>query len=241
MNRQISQPLLTVIIPIYNEEKTLQRILARVVVAEPHHKQIIIVDDCSTDCSRKILKSWEKRPNVLVLFHENNQGKGSSIRTALPHAVGKYTLIQDVDLEYNPDDYMRLLEPMVHETADVVYGSRSLGRIQGNVDRIFWNPFRVCVAMLDRTVQILYRRRVTDEATCYKLFRAKTLLKMQLQCRRFEFCPEVTAKTFRMGLRLVEIPIHYSPRKCNEGKKIGIRDAIEAFYTLWRWRNWTPH
>ena len=238
MNSQPKNPLLTVIVPVYNEEGTLQEILTRIASAEPQNKEMIIVDDCSTDQSRKILKSWENVPNVVILFHEKNQGKSAAIRTALVHAAVKYTIIQDADMEYDPSDYMRLLEPMIDGTADVVYGSRSLARQHGNADRAFWNPFRICVAMLNWTVRILYHKKVTDEATCYKLFRTETLRTMQLQCRRFEFCPEVTAKTFRMGLRLIEIPIHYTPRKCNEGKKIGLRDAIEAFYTLWRWRNW---
>ena len=234
------EPLLTIVVPVYNEEKTLQEILTRVASAEPKNKQIIVVNDCSTDGSGDILKSWENVPEVIIIFHETNQGKSTAIRTALARATGTYTIIQDADLEYDPNDFTKLLEPIVTGEADVVYGSRSLGREYGNADRFFLNPFRICVVMLDWTVRILYHRKVTDEATCYKLFRTETLRAMELQCRRFEFCPEVTAKMFRMGLRLVEVPIHYTPRKCNEGKKIGLRDAFEAFYTLWKWRNWKP-
>jgi len=233
-------PILSVIVPVYNEERTLEEILEKVIAAAPHDKQVIIVDDGSHDRTREILKSWENRPGVVVLYHDHNRGKGCAIRTGLASASGKYTMVQDADLEYDPNDYMRLLEPIVSGDADVVYGSRHLGRKHGNHDRSWLNPFRICVFMLDLVVRILYHRKVTDEATCYKLFRTDTLRAMRLECERFEFCPEVTSKMFRMGLRLVEVPIRYTPRRVKDGKKIGLRDAFEAFYTLWRWRNWMP-
>ena len=234
---QETTPLLTVIVPVFNEERTLDAILTKVSAAEPENKEIIIVNDCSTDLSSEILDKWGKMSQFFVLHHEKNSGKGASIRTALNHARGKYTIIQDADLEYNPNDYALLLEPLTQGVADVVYGSRRLAR---NRDRFFLNPFRVCVSLLNLCVRLLYHQKITDEATCYKVFSTSTLKAMELVCERFEFCPEVTAKAARMNLRIVEVPIQFSPRGLKDGKKIGFRDALEAFYTLWHWRRWKP-
>lgn len=232
--------LLTVIIPVFNEERTLDEILKKVLAVEPKNKEIIVVNDCSTDSSKIILEKWSDTKQIFVIHHEENRGKGAAIRTALEHASGKYTIIQDADLEYDPNDYMLLLEPLMENVADVVYGSRYLSRKRGNPDRSFLNPFRFCVSLLNLSVRLLYRQKITDEATCYKLFPTTILKSMQLKCERFEFCPEVTAKAARMNLRLLELPIRYTPRKVTEGKKIGLRDAFEAFQTLWYWRNWNP-
>jgi len=239
-DQEIDSLLLSVIVPVYNEERTLHNILSKVVRAEPQNKEILIIDDCSCDNSRQILKSWENQPNVLVLYHNANRGKGAAIRTALEHVKGKYSIIQDGDLEYDPNDYMRLLEPLMEGVSDVVYGSRHLGRLHGNQDRSFLNPFRLGVTALNITFRLLYHKYITDEATCYKLFPTSVLKAMQLECERFEFCPEVTAKAACMNLRLLEVPIHYQPRGIKEGKKIKLKDAIEAFQTLWKWRNWKP-
>lgn len=239
-HQDIPPPLLSVVVPVYNEERTLGEILKRVESAEPKYKEIIIVDDCSNDNSRQILKHWEKHPDVTIFYHEINRGKGAAIRTALKHAKGKYTIIQDADLEYDPYDYTRLLEPLIEGVADTVYGSRYWGRFHGNKDRSFLNIFRLGVTVLNLAVRLLYHKHVTDEATCYKLFQTSTLRSMKLECERFEFCPEVTAKAARMNLRLLEVPIHYQPRSVKDGKKIKWKDAVEAFQTLWRWRNWKP-
>jgi glycosyltransferase involved in cell wall biosynthesis len=238
--QQREAPLLTVIIPVFNEERTLDEIIEKVLSVEPQNKEIIIVDDCSTDSSGDILEKWCTTYQLLVVSHEINCGKGAAIRTALEYAQGKYTIIQDADIEYDPHDYTRLLEPLIEGVADVVYGSRSLARNRENADRFFLNPFRICVSLLNLSVRLLYHQKITDEATCYKLFPTSILKVMRLECERFEFCPEVTAKAARMNLRFLEIPIHYTPRGIKEGKKIGIRDAMEAFQTLWRWRKWNP-
>ena len=221
--------LLTVIIPVFNEERTLDEILTKVLSVEPRNKEIIVVNDCSTDSTKTILEKWSDKKHLFVIHHEINRGKGVAIRSALKNASGEYTIIQDADLEYDPHDFMLLLVPLMEGVADVVYGSRSLTREQGNPDRFFLNPFRICVSLLNLTVGLLYRQKITDEATCYKLFPTAILKSMQLECERFEFCPEVTAKAARMNLRLLELPIHYTPRKITEGKKIGLRDAWQAF------------
>ena len=234
-------PLLTVIVPVFNECGTIDEILTRVAAAEPLDKEVLIVDDGSEDGTSERLKEWEGREGVAVYRHESNQGKGTAIRTALAQARGKYVIIQDADLEYDPNDYVELLRPLIEETADVVFGSRALGRREYEAtDRRLLNPYRLGVAVLNVSVRLLYGRRITDEATCYKMFKAQDLRAMDLQCERFEFCPEVTAKALRMGLRIIELPIRYSPRGKQAGKKIGLRDAFEAFRTLWKWRRWRP-
>jgi glycosyltransferase involved in cell wall biosynthesis len=217
-------PLLTIIVPAYNEARTIDELLARV-LKSPFAMQIIVVDDASTDSTAMKLEAWP----VTVLTHSANRGKGAAIRTGLDQAQGVYTLIQDADLEYDPQDYQRLLAPLLAGDADVVYGSRHLR----------WSIGHVGVSMLNRCVLWLYGVRLTDEATCYKVFRTDDLRAMDLQCDRFEFCPEVTAKVCRMGLRIVEVPISYTPRSTADGKKIRWRDGWVAIKTLWRWRKWS--
>jgi dolichol-phosphate mannosyltransferase len=234
-------PLLTVIIPVFNECKTIDEILSRVVAAIPSDKEILVVDDGSTDGSSKRLDEWENVEHVSVFRHERNQGKGMAVRTALAHAKGKFVIIQDADLEYDPNDYAALLRPLQEEKADVVYGSRALARKRCNIkDRGLLNPYRLGVAVLNISVRLLFGLRVTDEATCYKVFSTSILRAMELQCKGFEFCPEVTAKTARMKLKLQEVPIRYAPRSKRDGKKIGLSDAFKAWATLWKWRRWSP-
>ena len=232
---------LAVIIPVFNEEKTLSAVLDAVLHIDIVG-QIIVVDDASTDTTPEILESWKNRDNVIVVRHDANRGKGAAIRTALECVREKYIIIQDADLEYDPTDYTSLLQPLLDDRADVVFGSRHLGRkhFENIRDRSPLNPFRIAVSALNGFVRLLYHLRITDEATCYKIFPSDTLRKMDLACERFEFCPEVTAKLCRMKLRLIEVPIHYAPRSVREGKKIRFHDALEAFYTLWKYRNWQP-
>jgi glycosyltransferase involved in cell wall biosynthesis len=156
----------------------------------------------------------------------------------LAAARGDVTLIQDADLEYDPDDYPKLVEPIRNGDADVVYGSRY--RCQENY--LPWTPNRVCVHLLNVMVRMLYRQRITDEATCYKVFRTDLLRRLDLQCERFEFCPEVTAKVCRAGVPIREVPIRFHPRFAADGKKIRWKDGVEAVWTLLRWRlkRWRP-
>ena len=230
-------PLLTVVVPVYNEVQTVEELLRRVLAA-PYEKQVIVVDDRSTDGTVEVLKKWEGHAGVELLRHCENRGKGAAIRTALEHAKGRFTIIQDGDLEYDPEDYPRLIGPLLAGEAQVVYGSRYLRRKGGPRRR--WRLFRCGVAALNVCVRLLYRARLTDEATCYKAFPTAVLRSMDLQCERFEFCPEVTAKTCRLGLKIREVPIRYDARSTQAGKKIRWRDGLAAMAALWKWRNWQP-
>lgn len=240
-------PLLSVIVPVYNEAATVHELLRRVVGVEID-KQVIVVDDGSTDGTSEILNRWQGREGVELLAHAVNRGKGAAIRTGLKRARGQFTIVQDADLEYDPGDYERLLRPLLDGTADVVYGSRywrgeccwEPGSLSDVVPAAPWSFFRLGVSLLNAAVRWIYGDRLTDEATCYKVFSTEALRAMGLECERFEFCPEVTAKACRMGLRITEVPVRYSPRDVQAGKKIRWRDGVVAAWTLWRWRKWSP-
>jgi dolichol-phosphate mannosyltransferase len=250
-------PLLTVIVPAFNEERTIDELL-RQVLAAPYAKQVIVVDDASTDGTPGIVEEWEQRGRQVELIrHPVNRGKGAAIRTGLQHAIGRFTIVQDADLEYDPDDYPRLIEPLLAGKADVVYGSRYLlnaGRstltrsaseevpslaLRVSVGERQPRLMRWGVLALNMAVRCLYGLWLTDEATCYKAFPTAMLRDMHLQFQRFEFCPEVTAKACRMGLRVLEVPISYHPRSFVEGKKIRWRDGWQALKALWHWRGWS--
>ena len=221
---------LSVVIPIYNEEQTLRKILARV-TAIPVPKEIILVDDCSTDGTRDILRSLERAGDAQVVFKSQNEGKGAALRTGFELATGDIVVIQDADLEYDPRDIPKLLKPIVQEQADVVYGSRFLGDELRDPSWLH----RFGNALLTRASNLMTGYRLTDMETCYKAFRRDVLRGLTIRQNRFGFEPEVTAKISRRGCRLLEIPIHYHARSYDEGKKIGIRDAINAFYCIVRY------
>jgi dolichol-phosphate mannosyltransferase len=218
----------SVIVPVYNEVTHLDELL-QAVKASPVKKEIIIVDDGSTDGTRQKLQSLPPVDDITILFHEKNCGKGASIRTALSYARGEFVLIQDSDLEYDPQDYPALLQPLLDGYANVVYGVRPDRPERGL-------RFFLGAKFLTHLTNFLYRARIHDEATCYKVFRRSLLARMTLQCRRFEFCPEVTAKVCRMGERIEEVPISYHPRSAAEGKKIRHSDGLLAIWTLIRYR-----
>ena len=224
---------LTVIIPIRNERDTIDQVIERVKAA-PVPKEILVVDDGSTDGTTDLLKAMEARnPEVHVIYQPVNQGKGAAIRAAIPHAQGDFVIIQDGDLEYDPQDYPKMLRPMIEQNADIVYGSRFLeNRPQMRL------PNRIINWLLARMVKGLYGSPITDEATCYKLFRTHVLRSLPLTCRRFEFCPEVTAKALRRGYKIVEVPIRYEARTMAQGKKIRWTDGVEAIWTLLKYRFW---
>ncbi len=218
----------SVIVPVYNEAAHVDEIL-QAVHASPVKKEIIIVDDGSTDGTREKLKALPPIDDVTIVFHEKNCGKGAAIRTALAHARGEYVLIQDSDLEYDPQDYAALLKPLEEGQANVVYGRRPDRPERGL-------RFFLGAKLLTHLTNLLYGAGIHDEATCYKVFRRSLLSQIELECRRFEFCPEVTAKLSRMGERIAEVPISYNPRSAVEGKKIRYSDGWLAIWTLLRYR-----
>jgi glycosyltransferase involved in cell wall biosynthesis len=218
---------LSVLIPVFNERDTIEQALARVRELGPE-VEIVVVDDASTDGTREILEAY---PGIVLVRHPVNQGKGMAIRTALEHATGDVVAIQDADLEYDPQDLPRLVEPIARGEARVVYGSRFLrGRPRMEL------PNYICNRLLAWTANLLFGARLTDEATCYKVFDRKLLRSIKLDCRRFEFCPEVTAKVRKRGERIVELPIAYDPRSYDSGKKIRAWDGVVALWTLLKYR-----
>lgn len=227
------RPKLSVLLPIYNERDTLMDLLERV-RAVPIAKEILLVDDASTDGTRELVREQVDGvlPDVRVIYRSRNGGKGCALREAIPHVRGQYVVVQDGDLEYDPNDYLALIAPM-ERGADIVYGSRFLrGRPRMRL------PNRIINRLLAWMVRALYGEPITDEATCYKAFRRELLQGIPLACRRFEFCPEVTAKALRRGHHIVEVPIRYEPRTVREGKKIRWTDGVAAIWTLIKYRFW---
>jgi dolichol-phosphate mannosyltransferase len=218
----------SVIVPVYNEVAHVDELL-RAIHASPVKKEIIIVDDGSSDGTRDKLQAMPLAEDVTVIFHEKNCGKGAAIRTALEYAHGEYVLIQDSDLEYDPQDYPALLRPLETGKANVVYGVRPDRPERGL-------RFFLGAKLLTHLANLLYGAGIHDEATCYKVFRRSLISKINLACRRFEFCPEVTAKLCRMGERIAEVPISYVPRSAGEGKKIRHTDGWLAIWTLLKYR-----
>jgi dolichol-phosphate mannosyltransferase len=218
----------SVIVPVYNEAAHVNELL-QAIHASPVKKEIIVVDDASTDGTREKLEAMPLTDDVTVIFHERNCGKGAAIRTALEYARGEYILIQDSDLEYDPQDYPALLRPLELRQANVVYGVRPDRPERGL-------RFFLGAKLLTYLANFLYGAKIHDEATCYKVFRRSLISKINLECRRFEFCPEVTAKLCRMGEKIAEVPISYVPRSAGEGKKIRHSDGWLAIWTLLRYR-----
>jgi glycosyltransferase involved in cell wall biosynthesis len=224
----------SIIIPVYNEFRTFSQVLERVRSArlpEGCEKEIVVVDDGSTDGTSRVLGE-QARAGVVVGHHSIiNSGKGTALRVGIRLASGDIILVQDGDLEYDPDDYCKIVEPIVRGEADVVYGSRFLGNPLGMARKNL-----VANWILTGAANLLFAGHITDEATAYKAFRADVLRSMRLECRRFEFCPEVTAKALRLGYRIREVPIRYNARGIAEGKKIRARDGFEAVWTLLKYR-----
>lgn len=218
---------LSVIIPVYNEAVTIEETLKRVTDVNIE-KEIIVVDDCSTDGTRDILKRTD---GIVLALHDRNLGKGMAIRTALKEVTGDVVIIQDADLEYNPSDYAAIIAPIVASQAQVVYGSRFLNRKPKMKTANY-----VANRILAIAANVLFNAKITDEATCYKAFRADLLCGMDLKCRRFEFCPEVTAKIRRKGIEILEVPINYTFRTMEQGKKINWWDGVVAMWTLIKYR-----
>jgi glycosyltransferase involved in cell wall biosynthesis len=225
-----SDPLLSVVIPAYNERDTVLEILRRV-RATPHRKEIVIVDDASTDGTRDLLKQVTG-PDVRVIFHERNQGKGAALRTAFAATSGDVVVIQDADLEYDPADYPQLLAPILDGRADAVFGTR----FSGGTKRVllFWH--RVGNGVLTLLSNMLTNLNLTDMETGAKAFRGEVIRRMKIRSDRFGVEPEMTAKLARMGARIYETPVSYSGRDYAQGKKITWRDGIAALWHIFRFR-----
>ena len=224
-------PLLSVIVPLYNEAATVLPTLGRL-LAVPVPKQVIVVDDGSTDGSGDLVRDFaSEHPEVEVLSHETNRGKGAAIKSAIPHLRGRYTIIQDADLEYDPREFPKLLEAARQHGARVVYGSRILGGRLISYRRYYWGG-----RLVSLVASILYGQRISDESTCYKLFETSLLRALPLGEERFGFCAEATALVRRLGHRILEVPIAYNPRSMEEGKKIRWIDGLRALWVLLKYR-----
>jgi dolichol-phosphate mannosyltransferase len=227
----------SIVIPVYNEFPTLPLVLDRVIRAPLPpgcEKEIVVVDDGSTDGTTDLLDQMRNDDRfALVHVHHSiiNFGKGAALRVGLAKSSGDIVVIQDGDLEYDPADYMEVLQPIVEGRADVVYGSRFRGGVRG----MHWSNW-LANKILTAAANALFRAGITDQATAYKAFRASLVKSIRLECMRFEFCPEITAKVRRLGFRIHEVPISYNPRGIADGKKIRARDGYQALWTLIRYR-----
>ncbi|MCL5284012.1 MAG: glycosyltransferase family 2 protein [Armatimonadetes bacterium] len=224
---------LSVLIPVYNEIETIKTILDRV-MAVVINKEIVVVDDGSTDGTRELLKQEieGRYPDVHIYYHEHNAGKGAAVRTAIEKATGDYIIIQDADLEYDPNEYHTLLKPMLDGRADVVYGSRFLG----GPHRVLFFWHYMANRFLTTLSNLLTNLNLTDMEVCYKVFRSEVIKSIHIRSDRFDFEPEITAKVAKKRCRVYEVPISYSGRDYNEGKKIGWRDGLVAIWTILKYR-----
>jgi dolichol-phosphate mannosyltransferase len=230
---------LSIIIPSYNEGEKLYAVLERVQTVELPYgigKEIIVVDDGSTDNTADYARQYiAQNPgcNVRLLRHSANQGKGMAIRTAITELTGDIVVIQDSDAEYDPNDLARMLKKMEDEDLQVLYGSRYTSH---SANRALYRSFYCGTKILSWLTNVLYGQHITDEPTCYKMFRTPLLRSIPLKCRGFEFCPEVTAKVARRGLKIREVPISYAPRTVAQGKKIRAKDGLIAVWCLLKYR-----
>lgn len=219
---------LSIIIPVYNEEKTIAEIIRQVKAVKSLEKEIIVVNDGSTDHTIKVIKNIK---DITLISHKTNQGKGSAIRTGIAKAIGDYILVQDADLEYDPQDILAMLEPINRGKTEVVYGSRFTGQRR---NMFFWHW--IGNQLLTLITNILYNTTLSDMETGYKLIPASLLKSLKLKSRRFEFEPEVTAKILKRNIRIWEVPISYAGREYHEGKKISWKDTFPALFTLIKYR-----
>lgn len=242
------RPTLTVVMPAYNERATIHEALRRVLAAPVSSLEIVVVDDGSTDGTRELLtQGVALDPRVRIVLHDVNRGKGAALRTGFGEARGRFVVVQDADLEYDPDELPKLLEPLERGLADVVYGSRFAG---GGAHRVLYYWHSVANQALTTLSNMVTDLNLTDMETCYKAFRREVLSEIRLEEERFGIEPEMTAKIAQLGVRVYEVPISYHGRTYAEGKKIGMRDAFRAIYCILRYgvpgrlasrkRAWSP-
>lgn len=235
---------LSIVIPVYNEEATIENILQVVSSVEiPYHKEIIVVDDCSTDGTRDFLRDLESnnppylkanKSHISILYHNQNQGKGAALRTGIKYATGDFVLIQDADLEYDPNEYHKLLAPFEKGVADVVYGSRFAS---GDSHRVLYFWHRMGNGLLTLFSNMMTNLNLTDMETCYKVFKREIIQSIAIEENRFGFEPEITAKIAKIkGIRIYEVGISYYGRTYEEGKKIGIKDGFRALWAIVKYR-----
>ncbi len=226
----LTDPLLSVVMPVFNEIDTVEEMIRRV-VAVPVRSQLIVVDDCSSDGTRDLLTRLQPEIGFTLLLQPQNQGKGAALRRGFESVLGDIVVIQDADLEYSPEEFPQLVALIVDGRADVVYGSRFLGR-----HRVFLFTHYLGNVALTFLTNILYNTMLTDMETCYKAMRREVLQGLDLQSNGFGIEPEMTAKIFKRGYRVYEVPITYDGRSYEEGKKIGWKDGVVALWVLLRYR-----
>lgn len=233
---------LSILIPVYNEEKTIAELieLVKKVNLGEIEKEIIVIDDGSKDRTREIVR---KNDGIRFIEHEKNLGKGGAVKTGIREATGDIIIIQDADLEYDPNEYPLCIQPIVDGKAKVVYGSRFLSQKQKNVNLNFFkrhkNAYRMAYLggrLLTLLANLLYFANITDEATCYKTFDAQFIKSIKINGNRFEWEPEILAKVRKRGEKIIEVPISYRPRTFEEGKKINWKDGLQAIWTLIKYR-----
>ena len=223
----LENTVLSIVIPCYNERENILNILDRIDESPIPHKEIIVVDDCSTDGTRDILEEKVKSRVAKVVYHEQNGGKGAALKTGFAHATGDIVMIQDADLEYDPMEYPKVIAPIVEGKARVVYGSRFLdSKAKGYLAN------RLANMLLTKFSNLFTHQKLTDMETCYKAFKREIIQSVDIEEKRFGFEPEITAKISDMRIRIKEVPISYNPRTNEEGKKIGFKDGLRAVYCI---------